>query len=742
MAGRYGLLKLLVLVWALTAAVCSQAASQPVEKTASLGLDQAAGSGVARFEGSVERYLVKVPVPARWRVSRARLNISFAHSVALKPERSKLFIRLDGQSVGQFALDPTTPTRRVSFPLQAGRLTSGYHDLEFVVAQNYTLDECSDPGSPELWTEIYLGDSTLEMDYASRQVPLDLERALSLCFDPRRPGTARVHLVVETLDEHTLENAALAACGAALRLQYRPLELTLSDTLRPGMDNILVGTPAFAHLVGRAEVPTGAAVSVARLPMMEGADEDDGQAEEAADPAHALFLVTGAEPAALASAARAFALPAHPMGRDSSALIRGVTVPEPGRYAVRNMIHPGTRVPLSSLGLSTTTFTPGDDRPVDVVVKLPSDALVKTNRRAVLGVDFAYASGLRDDSALNVLLNGEFLRAVPMSQEAGARVEEYRVEVPAYVFSRGVNTLTFAPVLVPRRATGCQPRAGESMTCTLRSSSWFEYPEVDHRIELPRLQALFADGFPLAGSPDFAGAALVLPGDHQQAAAALNLVAQISQNNGVPPLSLAVVAEPGPDEKRDLLVVETLGASKETGSARGTLSRAAWSLPGAKGLSLSWGERVEEFLFPDASRQTGVADNPVATIDLESRLAPGQAALVEFGSPLARDATVVLLTARSGHDLLSAAHALWDPGFSSRVRGGVSILDMAPKNVTSLPTGEKYWVGEIAGMGLPGDLVREHPFWFIGLVVVVLMVCGWIMLKVLRRRRDRRLGHE
>ncbi|MEW6602766.1 MAG: cellulose biosynthesis cyclic di-GMP-binding regulatory protein BcsB, partial [Nitrospirota bacterium] len=41
------------------------------------------------LKGAQSNFILKLPIPARWDISRARLHLSYVNSAALLPERSK-----------------------------------------------------------------------------------------------------------------------------------------------------------------------------------------------------------------------------------------------------------------------------------------------------------------------------------------------------------------------------------------------------------------------------------------------------------------------------------------------------------------------------------------------------------------------------------------------------------------------------------------------------------------------------
>jgi len=182
------------------------------------------------------------------------------------------------------------------------RLKAGYNTLTFQVAQHYQRDQCEQPCAPDLWTNISVTDSSLQLDYELKPIPLKLGQAAGWVFDPKQFPAAAVNMVADTSTPATVTMAGIAASGIARRFDYRKVKFSHSPDIKQGMDNVLIGTTAFVSGVlsryGLRLGPSdGGQIRIFYVPKTDGGK----------DGLHALIVVTGKQEAALKIAAETFA---------------------------------------------------------------------------------------------------------------------------------------------------------------------------------------------------------------------------------------------------------------------------------------------------------------------------------------------------------------------------------------------------------------------------------------------------
>src|SRR3569832_2562736 len=177
----------LCLLWTLNPAgaqpspAATPAAVNNVKYASSLSRFTAQDEQITLRNASSE-YVLFVPVSGRWQVRRASLHLEFTNSIALAA-RAQLIVSLNRRRIAQLPLKSTCPDGSADIQLPAELLTEGYYQIKFEVAQHYT-QECEDPTSPELWTQIDSLASHIDMVVVLRVVVFCL--LLLLCLFVRR----------------------------------------------------------------------------------------------------------------------------------------------------------------------------------------------------------------------------------------------------------------------------------------------------------------------------------------------------------------------------------------------------------------------------------------------------------------------------------------------------------------------------------------------------------------------------
>jgi hypothetical protein len=432
----------LTLVWVLAGASLLEASTERIR----LALSEITPYGSIELPGAQSRLSVFLPIPQRWQINQARLLISYTNSSALLADRSRLVISLNDYVLGQKTLHPESSEGQWELELPAALLPADYNALEFRVIQNYTY-ECSDPTAPELWTRLNLDQSYLELDYSWREKSLTLADISNYVFDPKLPGRTALHLIMPALDKESLRLAALAASAAAVRYEYRPVEITISDRPASNRDNIYIGDrKTLAGLLDRKDtsLPSGR-IGIMALP-----------ADGGPDPRFVLLTLTGDTAEEVERSVRAFALISYPWPQETSISPTKVEWPDVTRYSGKGVLKPGEIYFFRDLGTPTATRRGTGPGPIDVRFRLPGDVVSPSNAPFVVSLNLAYGAGMRAESTLNILLNGEFVSAVPLNEPRGGLFQAYRVNVPTKYLKAGANTLTFDPVLGLEQRGPCQ----------------------------------------------------------------------------------------------------------------------------------------------------------------------------------------------------------------------------------------------------------------------------------------------
>ncbi len=704
--------------------------------------------GKPLLQGKAADFRVSIPIPQRWNVTSANLRFPYVNSTGLLGERSRLIVRFNDQIVAQVDLLPESPEGVVTVPIPTTLLKPRFNELQFAVAQDYE-GQCTDPGSPILWTHVSVERAFLEVNYSLKPIPMFLSSIADFLFDPKQFNENIVHLVVQDYSPEMMNSAAIAASGAALRFEFRQVKFTVSQDLRQGMDNILLGDRTFVAGVleqyERSAPQEDFGIMPLPFPAPILSEDEDGLEQTVRerfldDHTRAIIVLSGENMQAVNLSSKAFSLLSFPLPDLSSAAPGSVIIPEITREMGKNLIVSGQKYTLDQLGMQSRTFTDMYPIPENLTVRLPSDALLPGNLFARLALHLSYGTKMREDSVVNIHLNGRFIAGVPLSNPQGARYGGYQIHIPMYYFRSGFNTFTFEPVLTPLTTDHCTFIQLKNLFVTIFDDSTLSFPELDHWAEMPDLALFVEDGFPFTSWPDWRETVIVVPPDDSlSAAAAVNIAAMISQKTGIAPYKVQFFNEP-PQKALDILVVAPYpNISPEIMQATPMAPRIAYPwqgvMQGSKDQSLYWWNRIMADIFPERPRSV-----PQSSINAEAMeqlvMNQDKLLLMQSLSPYAAMRTLMVATARSPEALLQGAYALNDPFLQGQTRGSVVLADITDLEfgVRTQHAGERYFVGDLGSFRWFTYVVNTYPVWFFATLLVIMTLTALVIRRLLRTR--------
>ena len=692
---------------------------------------------------------ISIPIADRWDVKKVTLNLHYVSSINLIGDISQLVIKINGAAIAQTKLNPMTPDRMFKVDVPVQYLKAGYNSLDFQVAQHFMTRECERPCSPDLWTSINMNDSYIDVEYESNPVPLKLSAIAEFLFDPKTYPDAHVNIITEDQSAENLTIAAIVSSGISRRYDYRKVIFSVSQQIKPGMDNVVVGRRAFMQeflapfslVLGSME---GGYLKIFPLPV-EGGHEGtheifplpavDGSngvrevfplpAKGSYDVTHALLAVSGEtfDHVKIAAETMANISFAYPGSQELNAF--EFEMPKVTEYGGRAVILADKTYDFKTLDFPTTTFQGINAGPRKLSFRLPADFLIQQNLTAKLVLNFAYGAGMREDSAMNVIVNGKAVRAVGLNKKSGDFLQNYGIDIPAYLFKPGSNVISFGMELHPDLKE-CDLALMGNLFLTMFENSTLTFPDMPHFVEMPRLELFMLNGFPFTRWPDGYESMIYLTDvSAESMSAAMNMVGLITQKIGFPLLGIQIGLASPKNWKGDLIVIgspKLLPPELKEKSPLRT-SKTSWvPYPVIQGWE---GESSLSF-----SRQI-------------SSLGEGRGLLMQFESPYFTGRTAMVLVADNNRDLLHLSEAMLDPVVQGGIIGDLVLIEMTqPKpKVTSLQVAAKYITGKGGDMSAMKSFLNTHIYvYYILLGVLILGFTYTIYVLLKRYRATRKLG--
>ncbi|KAF0206316.1 MAG: cellulose synthase subunit [Gallionellaceae bacterium] len=664
---------------------------------------------------------LSIPVPERWKVNKMVLNLHYTKSSNMLGDISQLVVKVNDVLVSQLHIEGQIPGQVSSISIPVDKLKTGYNKFTFTAAQHYLRTGCESACAPDLWTNISLLDSSVEFDYQLKPIPLNLGKASNWIFDPKQFPEATINMVADTSNAESLTQVGVAASGIARRFDYRKVTFSHSSDIKQGVDNILVGSSDFvagvlAQYGIKQESSPGGQMRVLYVPKADGGK----------DGLHALIVLTGDTPITLKIAAETFANMSMPYPGSDVMHVYEFSVPDISTYGGRREIIPEKIYDLKTLGLYTGPFSGYTGGVSEINFRLPSDFLIKQNQYAKLSLNLSYGAGMRKDSTLRVAVNGVLVRDIHLDSPSGNYIEDYKLEIPTYVFKPGANVIT----LMPNLNTGqqaCDAASVQGLFATVFDNSTFVFPAMPHLLEMARLDLFALNGFPFTRWPDGYQTMFYLPKPSSGAIdTTLNLIGMITQRNGFPLFGTKIVFEQPKKWDGELMVVGQLDEIPKSIMALAPLQP---DRLGNVNYPISRGWDSENSLI--ISKQLG-------------GLGDGNGLLMEFESGDVKGRSIVLVTAKREKDLLLLGDALLSPHIQNSLKGDVALieLDVADYDVTAFSVGEKYSTGGGGDTNWIAAFLYSNIYAMYALLILSVLLLGFVGYWLLRKYRAKRVRYE
>jgi cellulose synthase operon protein B len=479
-----------------------------------------------RLRGAYSEARLGFTRPRGWKLDQGNIQalIRFQHSPSLYASRSNLTVMVNGVSVG------STPLNRKQS--QVGQLLvnippkilQDYNELT-VIAQQNNSQECTDPNSPDLWTEV-LPDSRITFKYQKQPLALNFNRYPYPVFDDLGLETSRIAYLQPSQPSSTWLTAAGRFQAALGRLaDFRPIQTSMVPSVADVKGDerlVVIGTPS--------EQPGMAELKNLPLKIVGGQVLDSSQNPVPSNRGVLILtstkvggapvlVVTGNSPEAVTKAAQLLAQPDLRKMATGQVVyvdqIKDTNTPGPRQWA-RHLPEQNS-FKLSDLKNSVNgepfndvTVRGAGAPAIDIDFRaLPDDRFVRGS-----AMDLVYSYGPQINprtSAVQVFLDGNFIGGARLANESGETRKTLKVDLPPNQIKPDSKLQVFFRMNA-REAFDkqrCIQPPDQQLTGTVHSDTGFDLKR-ETSVQLPDLN-LFKFGYPFASPQDLSKTAVVLP---------------------------------------------------------------------------------------------------------------------------------------------------------------------------------------------------------------------------------------
>ncbi|KGD73270.1 cellulose biosynthesis cyclic di-GMP-binding regulatory protein BcsB [Pantoea vagans] len=663
-------------------------------------------------------------------ITNARLNLTLRVSAALAARNTSLQLMLNGQPLGTLPLGATdSDVSDYELDIPAAMVVSN-NNLSFKINDADKL--LCEKESAQQYQVTILPNTALHLEGQKLNIGTRLRNFPRPFLDPQRMTASTITMgFASNVSPDAVSAAALVASWLGIQSDYRGIRFPVVRGELPENNGILFGHPG--DRIGTLTFPAS------HGPMLQVVDNPS-------NPVYKLLLVSGNNDDQLRQAANR--LTTQPFTTDESQLQVPVqTIGNRKPYDAPRWINTDRPVRLSELLRKDQSLTSsgiwhdalrvnfraapdlflwdGDTVPVNLHYRFPSESWID-----------------EDNSFLNVMLNGTFLRNLTVNKVGllenawhrlggDARQEQYQLNLEPYLIY-GDNQLALYFNIKPRADAPCGVLLNNNIKSRIEEDAWIDLSHTRHFSMLPNLSYFVGASFPFSRLADFGQTTLLLPETPSNAelSTLLDLAARAGTATGVALTQNQVLfglptggTHLARIQQSDLLAVSTTGNS--------AFNQAMLAASPYDATSSTFGvkepdtlEKLRGWLTGDWSRQQLDADRYFSSNE-------AWRGFLSYRSPWNRDRLVVMTVATSDDQLLRLHNDLSSAQINAAVRGDTAIIT-DENGIRSFRVGAQFPSGEMPWYMMVVWYANQHSVLLAVAAVLLSALVGsaaWVMLK-------------
>lgn len=718
------------------------------------------GDATLRLQGKKVERSLSIPLSNTAVVRSATLDLKAVSSIALIEQRSILNVRFNNATIAQIRYNPNSPrlSRQIELPVELWR--AGFNSVTFAVSQHYA-NQCVDGTAPELWSEIDLYRSTLNIDVDNAPELLSL-RSLSGFFSPGLGGQKNVELWTANAEFNQIKQKALPliAQGLALRNQYQPLTVAhytmpekmpfptlpndLEWTERMKMQlaqtgwysdsdmqtlHVLVGTkddlsPHIAETT--REKINGPYLEIMRTPALVV------EQELIIAPQYRL-LVSGTNEDEVVKAATTLGLMDDSLNPDRSIHITEASQQDTSLLVRANELYPDNEYTFAEIGTFGEQFRGEETFTKRIGVRLPADFYTPESASVRLSLDFGYGAAMGPGSMMNVLVNDELIHGLPFSNPNGEAFHDYELTIPARNFKGGVNNIDIEVTSrAPLAGVECDDVSGSHLVFQIHDTSKITIPDAGHVAVQPDLSLLADTAYPFAQTGSTPDAQIQIT-DLSTLSGALTLSAKLAQVTGTLLPSLHIDLNPESTSSQHVFLLATPSTLQDSQYTQLNTSLAAtkqWPYQ----LQNELHNRIKSAL-DDKSHKTLIVQGATKQ---QSTLGT-QAVLLAEENPTSKDTgTIFMVVAETPALVNQRVSDLVSLSLWGQLAGDFFSWENDEQPLIAMQVARKYEVGEPTDFWLTTRLwLSNNPWYWFGAIVLLVLLCSLLAWRLLRARNQK-----
>ena len=475
----------------------------------------------ATLRGRMTGYSTTIPIPYRFDVQSIKAEIKYTPSLILYPNRSIVAIVANENVVRQFQLnrerykDSGQVTISSKIPI---KLLSDYNQIGVQIIQHYTKGEkeaIEDTSAPELWTQIDLHNSFIEIDFKLKPFEEKISSIRKFFFDEKNIIKDSINFVFPKMPtDEDFYNYSFMANQIGNILKFRDIDFSISTKIIPTKNNVIIMSKKDLNntfkdcldLINNFEEKIEGNINIVQNPKR----ADKG-----------ILIITGEDQKSIKRALYRMVNRDILLLGEQSIKIIDTQIPKPAKpFTAPEFISAGEKILLSDLGYKTRTFIGERSAPLYLNFKLYPTVHFESSDFITTTLNIIQGGIMRDDSATNIFLNNilvyqaKSISSKDDESELALAVQRFGTRdknvIPAKLLLKGKNSLRLEFAMVPIGGPSLVRFNKNILKLTLRDDSTISFPRGVSQVEYPNLKYMSDLGFPFSIYPDLQNTGILI----------------------------------------------------------------------------------------------------------------------------------------------------------------------------------------------------------------------------------------